>query len=122
MATADARSLDVQFDRAGSHLTVYLAGDLDVVTAPPLTDQVIEQTDPSAKTVYLDLTEVGYCDSAGLATFIALHHHIAAYGGEFVLFQPRGIVSRVIAVSGVDTFVSVLGRRSETPPATTPAP
>ena len=121
MPDVAASSLDVQFDRAGSHLTVYLSGELDGATAPPLTEAVLAQAGPSAQTVYLDLTEVGFCDSAGLDTFVTVHHHVAAHGGKLVLFQPRGIVSRAIAASGVDAFISVLGRQSG-PPPTAPEP
>ena len=111
--SASDPGLDVQFDRSGSHLTVYLAGEIDLSSGPDLAKQVIRRADPSVKELWLDLSAVTYCDSAGLSAFIAIDRHVSERGDLAVLYQPRGTVSRVLAVSGMDTVIRVIGRRSD---------
>ncbi len=119
MVNPPGPGLDVQFDRSGHHLTVYLAGQLDLVGGPDLASQVIKRADRSVEEVWLDLSALSYCDSAGLAAFLAIDEHVAGQDALTVLYQPRGAASTVLSVSGIDHQVRVIGRRKSD--ALTPA-
>lgn len=78
---------------------------------------MIKRADRSVAEVWLDLSALSYCDSAGLAAFLAIDEHVAGFDGLTVLYQPRGIVSTVLAASGVDRLIRVIGRKAEAPTA-----
>lgn len=116
------RSLDLQFDRSGPNLTVYVSGEIDIDSAPVLTAQVLRRCDASLREVWLDLSAVTYCDSAGLGSFAEMHRHVTDLGGRLVLYQPQQLIGRILAITQLDSVIPVLGRRSLGPLGTNPAP
>lgn len=113
MVNPPGPGLSVQFDRSGYHLTVYLAGEFDLAGGPDLARQVIRRADPSVEEVWLDLSALSYCDSAGLAAFLAIDEHVTLQDGLTVLYQPRGTVSTLLAVSGIDHQIRVIGGKAD---------
>ncbi len=108
---AGSEPLSIQFDRSSSCLTAYIAGEIDAATAPAFKEQLLDRSDPSVKEVWVDLSAVTYCDSSGLAAFVAVHRHVTAFGGRAMLYQPQEIVRKGLAVSGIDREIPVVGRR-----------
>lgn len=104
--------LDVQFDRSGSHLTVYLAGEIDRSSGAHLVEEVIRHADPSVNEVWLDLSAVSYCGAFGVSAFQEIDRLTTDRGDLTVLYQPQRVVSRVLALTGVDKTIRVIGRRT----------
>ncbi len=92
---------NADFDRAGFHLTVYLAGDLDEETAPALTAAVLRGIEPADKVVWLDLSAVTFCGSAGVTMFAALHRHCEDQGARLTLYRPTTATRRVLDLLGL---------------------
>ncbi|WP_421118828.1 STAS domain-containing protein [Aquihabitans daechungensis] len=86
----------VEFDRAGSHLTIYLSDDLDAATAPPIGDAVLHHHQADDEKVWVDLSAVTFCDSSGIRMLHRLHHKIEADGAHFILLDPPEQVRRLI--------------------------
>jgi anti-anti-sigma factor len=86
----------VDFDRAGGDLTVYIAGDLDQDTAPPLLDEILRHVRNGDQVVWLDLTDVPFCGAAGVSLFVRLNELIDAIGGRLTLYGPAPDVVRVL--------------------------
>jgi len=86
----------VEFDRAGSHLTVYLTEDLDAATAPPIGDAILHRHEPDDEKVWVDLSAVSFCDSSGIRMLHRLHSAIEADGTHFVLLDPPENMRRLI--------------------------
>jgi anti-sigma B factor antagonist len=57
-------------DRWGKISTICLAGDLDFGTSPKVREEVSSLTKRHTNQIVVDLTDVGYMDSSGLATLI----------------------------------------------------
>ncbi len=112
MNGSQSELLDVQFDRSGHHLTVYLAGQLDASSSAELRRKLFEHIDPSVDEAWLDLSTLTYCDATGLGAFEVLQRRMSEGGGRVVLYQPRGEVDQVIALSGLDKVIHVIGRKS----------
>lgn len=111
LVTGQPEPLSVQFDRSGHNLTVYLAGQLDASNAPELKRRLLDRVDRSIDEIWLDLSTLTFCDASGLEVFEVLHHHISAVDGRVVLYQPQGEVDRLLAVSGLDQLIHVIGRK-----------
>ena len=96
---------DVSVERTGTTAIVRLVGELDLATAPELTD-VLHGLEPGCQRIILDLTGLEFIDSTGLRL-------------EFVITGAAGAVLRVLRLTGLDVTLplapdvaSVLGDAS----------
>jgi len=70
---------------------VKLKGDIDLTSSPEVRVAMREILSSKPKTVILDLEEVGYMDSSGVATLVEALQQIKKYDGQLTLkkLQPR---------------------------------
>jgi len=68
--------------------TVVLVGRLDAVEAPALRAALTRVLDAGVATVVIDLVDVGFVDSAGLAALVRARRDARAAGGDVVLVRP----------------------------------
>ena len=95
--------------REDRSLIVLLTGELDMETAPDLRDclgQLVGQDDPR---IVVDLAQLTFCDSNGIAALIAGYEACRAAGGQFHIRGETGAVARVLEISGVRTVLSSNG-------------
>ncbi|MEO3770284.1 STAS domain-containing protein [Micromonospora sp. B9E7] len=78
-----------------------LTGELDLSTAPQLTAAIEELTAAGETRVLLDLTDLTFCDSTGMAVFVRGDNQAAAEGGWLRLTGANGRVERVLRVTGL---------------------
>jgi anti-anti-sigma factor len=50
---------------------------------------------------------VTFCDSAGIAALIKIHHRAAQFGAELRVRGARAMVRHVLEISGVDRVITV---------------
>ena len=81
----------------GDHL-VYLRGELDLANAERLKDALIEA---GRSTVVVDLSDLTFTDSSGIAALLAARRTITADGSGFVLRGASGVVRRVFEITGL---------------------
>jgi anti-sigma B factor antagonist len=97
----------------GDGLTVLrLAGELDMAGAPEVLRRVDALVAAGQHRVLVDLSELTFCDSAGLNAFIRGDRHSRRAGGWLRVTGATGHVRRVIELSGV---ADVLGYRPDVP-------
>ncbi|MGH9068900.1 MAG: STAS domain-containing protein [Acidimicrobiales bacterium] len=82
-------------------------GDLDVVTAPALTD-AIAAVDPSIKRVVVDMSLVDGLDSTGVHALFRAHTRLTIAGRELVVQAPAPAIRQLLEVTGVARFVPIL--------------
>jgi anti-sigma B factor antagonist len=108
----DTLQLTVQHPRPGLAIAT-IAGDVDTRTADTLRHEasmIIEQGSPH---LVLDLSQVGFCDSAGLSALIGLWHAAQAVGGALRLANVPDRLMRMLVLTGVDTILPVHATTSE---------
>lgn len=84
-----------------------LGGEVDLYTAPRLSDAADALFAEGAKTLVLDLRSVTLLDSAALGTVTAAAKRARQAGGELVLACDSREVLRVFQVTGFDRFVTI---------------
>ncbi len=90
----------------GERLLITVSGDLDLVTAPLLTDEALNRLDTGSRDVLLDISGLEFCDSSGLSAFARISNRLAPDGHRLALAGPLPIVRRVLEVSGlVEVFI-----------------
>ncbi|MGC4806264.1 STAS domain-containing protein [Micromonospora sp. DT233] len=97
--------------RDGAAACLRLAGELDVSTAPELTAALDGLAEQGERHLLVDLTELTFCDSTGLAAFVRGDNRAAAQGGWLRLTGATGRVERLLRLTGL---AEVLAHRPDT--------
>ena len=96
-----ALHVDIERGSAGC-ATVAVRGDLDVCTGPALAAALGELIASGRTTITLDLTDMGFIDSAGHRSIRSAADHVESLGGELLLGGCSPMVRRFLDVtSGV---------------------
>jgi anti-sigma B factor antagonist len=83
-----------------------LSGDIDLLTVPRLTEQVLA-AESDVDTIVLDLTNVRFLDSPGLGAIIHCNLHLAEAGVGLVLRSPQPQVQELFELVQLGSFVTV---------------
>ena len=114
-ACSAALRIDVTANRDDTSLRyrVHLGGELDVATVGLLADAVGDLPDDRPELVVIDLSELRFVDARGLRAFLDIHRHLHATGSRLVLALPTPHVARILALTAVDTEITVRLREPE---------
>jgi anti-anti-sigma factor len=97
----------------GALTRVEVSGELDVASGDALRGAVTEALDAGAQRVVLDLADVEFLDSAGLAAVLDIARTTHGRGREFSVTSPSGSEARlVIDLSGTGPMLGLDGTRS----------
>lgn len=79
----------------GQRTHLYIAGELDAMTAPDLTPTVDSLVEAERKSIVVDLSNLDLIDSSGVAVIIRLFKRTKAHGGRV---EVRGAKDQPLAV------------------------
>jgi anti-sigma B factor antagonist len=97
-------SIDVQ--REGDDAVVHLAGELDISTSPDLQDALAALTD-RPRHVAVDLSDLEFMDSTGLAALLGAHKALNEQGGTLELRHPNKMVVGLVQITGLDDVFEI---------------
>ncbi|MEV6691900.1 STAS domain-containing protein [Micromonospora sp. NPDC051196] len=89
-----------------------LAGELDMSSAPELNEAIDQLAAAGQRRLLVDLTDLTFCDSTGIAVFVRGDNRAAAQGGWLRVTGATGRVERVLKVTGL---ADVLGYSTADP-------
>ena len=91
-----------------SHFNVLpLKGEIDLHVSPSLTASLNEMIEKKPKRVVVDLSDVSYIDSAGLAALIQAMQKVEGYGGKFMLAGLQETVRSIFEISRLDQVFQI---------------
>ncbi len=90
-----------------------LSGEVDFHSSPELRDKLQEVVQKQIKKVVINLKDVSYIDSSGLATFVEALQKIKRYGGKLILSELAAAVRSVFEIAKLDKVFSLAGTESE---------
>jgi anti-sigma B factor antagonist len=82
--------------------TVHLSGQIDIFTSAALRRRLMNTLRGSTSPLILDLSEVTFCDSSGLAVLIGIQHRARAHGIIVILTAPHPHLTRMLHSTGLD--------------------
>jgi anti-sigma B factor antagonist len=97
---------------------VTLEGEIDLHESPNVRDRLRPLIDQKAPRVYIDMSEVVYIDSSGLAVLIDAMQRIANYGGKFGLIAISPAVRTVLEIARLDQVFRLYPSRAAAVSAT----
>jgi anti-sigma B factor antagonist len=83
-----------------------LHGELDLNVSPQLATTFNEMVQAKPPRVVVDLTNVTYIDSSGLAVLIVGMQQVKEYGGKFALVGLQSDVRSILETAQLDQFFS----------------
>ncbi len=93
--------LDVQVAYRDGTLTVTMAGEVDLDSAPHLHQALQEADAPWGTHVIADLSGVTLMDSTGVRALLACYEHAQERGGTLSVTGAQSLVERILHLSGV---------------------
>lgn len=96
---------------ANGSARLILAGEIDMSSVDLLIRGLA--TVPATDNLVIDLAGVTFLDSTGIAALIVAHRRAAATGRRLAVINARGIVRRVLDITG--TFPTLAGQDTSTP-------
>ena len=94
-------AFDMEVRRVGDSGVLTLTGELDVENAPRVSEALDWLCQQGYREVNVDLHDVDFLDSSGLAAFIRAHQALASTGRELVLNRPSRSIRRLLGVTGL---------------------
>jgi anti-sigma B factor antagonist len=88
--------------RAGIRALVGMSGDLDFTAAPQLGDAIDRLLEARAHELWVDLRDLQFIDSTGLAALIGARRRADAAGAKLRLVVDRGPVRDVLELGSMD--------------------
>jgi len=85
----------------GNPTTVVLKGELDMATAPELSQRLEEVAAAGLHTVRLDLSELEFMDSQGIKVLLQARETVQSQGGRLTVDSPQPLVARVLETTGL---------------------
>jgi anti-sigma B factor antagonist len=96
-----AGHLRLQVEDNAPLLNIRLAGELDLGTATQL-KQAVDAYARTGQTVTIDLRDITFIDSMGLAALVRARHRALARGGALQLVPPSAATLRVFELTRLD--------------------
>ena len=84
-----------------------LKGEIDLHVSPSVTASLNEMINEKPERMVVDLSDVSYIDSAGLAALIEAMQKVEGYGGKFMLAGLQETVRSICEISRLDQVFQI---------------
>ena len=88
-------------------LCVKLYGELDGASAPLLRDRLASFISEPLGDLIIDLSDLTFLDSSGLALFVTMHKQLERAGQRLVLVGPTPMARRVLEITRLNTILHI---------------
>ena len=103
----DGALLECRFALGDGSAVLYVAGELDVSSAPALQHAVARSLDGQGGAFRLDVRGLRFMDSSGAKALVHAHNRVESLGRHFVVVSPTRPVRRVLDVLGLDQVLDI---------------
>ena len=107
MSVAWQSSAWVDVAEENGTLVLRLCGELDMASRDAI-EPVVMAAIATVGSVVLDLGDLSFCDSNGLAMLITASQQVAANGSSFAVCNMRPSVRRAFDIAGLGDLISVV--------------
>lgn len=99
--------LEVSTSKKDAATIVSIKGDVDLYSSPQVRKAVIALTAKKTPVILINLTDVGYMDSSGVATLVEGLQQVGKYKGQFKIFGLAAAVKEVFELSRLDKVFDI---------------
>ena len=115
MAQSESQSDNIVQDirRKNNVVTIVLSGEIDMYRSVNFRNSLLGILDEKPSTVLIDMNQVGFMDSSGLATLVEALQLTRRYDGEFKLVGIQKRVRSIFEISRLDTIFQIYASEAE---------
>jgi anti-sigma B factor antagonist len=84
---------------------VRLSGELDMSTAPRAERALVDELEPGARTLIVDLRSLDFCDAAGIRVFVRTRRRAQEIGAKVRIVHPNHLVRRVLEIAELSWLI-----------------
>lgn len=95
-------------DYRGSQI-ITPSGDIDMYSSPALRSELMRLITKKAKVLHVDMRNVSYIDSSGIATFVEGLKNMRMYGGRLKLIGLSEGIMEIFRFSKLDNIFEIYG-------------
>jgi anti-sigma B factor antagonist len=95
------RNLRIEVADTTSPTTVVLAGEIDISTSGRVREALLAISQSGENKVVVDMTNVTFMDSTGLAALVGSLKRFRTMNGKMVLRSPTPAVQKVLEITGL---------------------
>src|SRR4051812_24300300 len=97
----------IVIDHRSDVAVLHLKGELDAETAEKLRSTLADLLERPVPRIVVDLTELKFCDSIGLSTFITSKQVITARGGWLSFAGANPFLTRLLETVGLSRYFAI---------------
>jgi anti-sigma B factor antagonist len=106
--TTDDRAIAQVRRRDGTAMTVDVAGEIDLASAPALRSCLNECLSEGCTYLTLDMTELTFIDSSGLQVLVRVINHLRDNDGRMTLRNPPAIAQKILGITGLTPYLDIV--------------
>jgi anti-sigma B factor antagonist len=99
--------LRFKLSKNGTAEALFVAGELDISSAPALEQAVRQALDGQGQEFRLDMSGLTFMDSTGAKALVDVHNHVKRLGRRLVVVSPTHAVRRVLDILGLEQVIDV---------------
>jgi anti-sigma B factor antagonist len=107
--------LQIEVRHERERVVLELHGELDLLGAPLLEQEIDRLSASSPSTIVLDTQDLQFIDSAGLRVILAADEAARARGGELAMTPGPQQVRRLLEIAGVSKRLRIIASADEIP-------
>jgi anti-sigma B factor antagonist len=100
-------ALKIDIEKSPGGMTIKATGEVDLYTSPELRKAILEAIPSSGGELAIDLSDVTYIDSSGVATLVEGLRGARQHGTGFALVSPSQAVKQVLDLARLDSVFEV---------------
>ncbi|MBP8131017.1 MAG: STAS domain-containing protein [Candidatus Hydrogenedentes bacterium] len=100
-------ALELQTAEAGGRCVIHVTGEVDLYASPELRAAILKAVSGSGDGVAVDLSQVAYMDSSGVATLVEGLKSAGQKKVAFSLLAPSQAVLKVLQLSRLDSVFDI---------------
>ena len=105
---ANGETIDIRIERHKETVVIRPSGDIDLNRSPSLREQLRRAADKSTRRMVVDLGDVPYMDSSGVATLVEAMQLARRGGYTLVLCGLQDRVRSIFEIARLDTVFQVV--------------
>ena len=106
-------SMDIQTIEKNGNYKIQVSGQVDLYTSPNLRKAILESVDKSKDIVIVQLSQVEYMDSSGVATLVEGLRSAKKQKKSFQILSPSHAVRKVLNLSRLETVFTITESNEE---------
>ncbi|MFO7602335.1 MAG: STAS domain-containing protein [Gammaproteobacteria bacterium] len=99
--------MNYEIQSGADNISIHFSGEIDMQYSPVVREQILAQLE-YGRALHIDLREVSYMDSSGIACLVEGLQKARAQQLDFILIMPQSQVMQVLQLARLDQVFTIV--------------